>query len=264
MGTKGLLFFNLLQMFLLILGIAVLGGNSRISWLVAFAAYFSTPLLAYTYNYSPDVLGTLLMIWAFICALRDRPVLAGLLTGLAIWAKVYLTLMVLPLALIIMMHGRRGTIWAGVTAAIAVTPMFIINWRLFGAPWITGYDREARIVADGFAVTDHYSRFNQPIFAGLGNLLFDERVGMLRWAPLWFLWPVGLALGLWRRSRPRPELLAMTVSILINLVFIAHYDEWNASSSGNRFLFPALALGFVLQVPLWERVFTGRPEARPT
>jgi len=257
LGVKGLLFFNLLQVFLLVLGIAFLAGNSPSARLLALAAYLSTPLLAYTYNFSPDVLGTLLMIWAFVCAAHGRPALAGLLGGLAVWAKIYLAPIVLPLGLIIIPRGWRATLWVGIAGAAAVTPMLLINWHLFGAPWITGYDRDARLIAGGYRFTEHYSRFNQPIVAGLGNLLFDERIGLLRTAPLWFLWPFGLAQALRRRLTTRLALAAMTMALVINLLIFARYDEWDASSSGNRFLFPALALGFVLQSSLWERICSG-------
>src|SRR5262249_19416244 len=123
----------------------------------------------------------------------------------------------------------------------------------FGAPWITGYDREARITDAGFTVMEHYSRFNQPLLAGLGNLLFDYRIGLLRTAPLWFLWPIGAIIGWRTQPRATPlSTLALVAALSINLLFFARYDEWNASEFGNRFLFPAVAIGFALQAPLWR------------
>jgi hypothetical protein len=52
------------------------------------------------------------------------------------------------------------------------------------------------------------------------------------------------------RSRSMLRTIALTSSLLINLIFFACYDEWNASSYGNRFLFPALAMGLALQARL--------------
>ena len=89
---------------------------------------------------------------------------------------------------------------------------------------------------------------------GLCNLLFDHKIGLLRTAPLWFLWPVGL-IAAWR-SGPRSARIgyvALSVALILNLLFFARYDEWDKTVFGNRFLFPALALGFAVQGPLWEK-----------
>jgi hypothetical protein len=179
-----------------------------------------------------------------------------------VWAKVYLVFVLAPLALLIVPLGWRKALPCAGAAAVAVAPMLIINAHLFGALWITGYDRDARFTETGFVITEHYSRFNQPFFGGLANLLFDSRIGMLRTAPLWFLWPVGVwyALRAHRSEAALRRTLALTSSLLINVLFFACYDEWNASIFGNRFLFPALAIGIALQLPFWEKVFAPRRE----
>lgn len=262
-GKAGFLVFNLLQSYLLIVGIVLLAGNTATGRLLGIIAYLSTPLLVYTFNYSPDVLGASFLIWAFVFAQRNRPIAAGVLVGLAVWAKIYLIVILLPLALIIVPLGRGATLRSFIGACLAIAPMLLINTLLFGAPWITGYDRDARITETGFIVTEHYSRFHQPFFQGLGNLLFDDRIGLLRTAPLWFFWPIGLwwSLSKGRTPQERRAALALLISLLLNLAFFARYDEWNASEFGNRFLFPALAIGFVLQGPMWEK-FLNRPQQK--
>jgi len=47
--------------------------------------------------------------------------------------------------------------------------------------------------------------------------------------------------------------MSLVLSLVINILFFARYDEWDASVFGNRFLFPAMAVGFALQGPLWQR-----------
>jgi hypothetical protein len=255
-GEKGLLLLNLLLVFALATGIARLAGGGPTACLLTLAGYLSSPLLPYTYNFSPDVLGTALLIWAYVAAIGGRSALAGALVGLAVWAKVYLLLLALPLALIILPKGVRATGISIAFGLIALSPMLSLQWQLFGSPFVTGYDRDARVTAAGFEFSpSHSTRFNQEFFPGLGHLLFDERIGMLRTAPLWFLWPIGLAIG-WREAdnRRRRELLALALALVINLVFFARYDEWDASAFGNRFLFPALAIGLALQEPLWRRL----------
>jgi hypothetical protein len=257
-GKTGFLVFNLLQIFALIWGIAILaGGGIGARWL-ALGGYLSTPFLAYTYNYSPDVLGAALVVWSYVFALRDRPTLAGLLAGLAVWAKIYLLFVLVPLALIVVPLGWKKTLHCGVASAVALAPMLLINAHLFGAPWITGYDRDARITETGFALTEHYSRFNQPFLTGLGNLIFDGTIGMLRTAPLWFFWPIGvwMAIRVDRSKETLRKMIALTSAIAINFGIFACYDEWQASAFGNRFLFPALVIGLALQGPLWEKVMS--------
>ncbi len=253
-GKLGFLLFNLVQLFALIYGMMILADGGSGARLLALAGYISTPFLAYTFNYSPDLFATALMVWSYICAQKKCPIACGLLAGLAVWAKVYLGLLLLPLALVLMPQGSKAMLKCSLAAGFALLPMLAINAHLFGSPLVTGYDRDARIVAEGFTVTEHYSRFNQPILNGLGNLFFDSQIGMLRTAPLWFIWPLGLAVA-WRARtlRTRLSLLAMTLTLLLNLVFFARYDEWNASLFGNRFLFPALALGLAMQGSLWEK-----------
>jgi hypothetical protein len=263
-GKAGFLVFNLIQVFVLVFGISVLAGNTPATRLLALVSYLSTTFLAYTFNFSPDVLGAALVVWSFVFFLSDRPMVGGLLAGLAVWAKVYLVLILLPLVLLAFGKNWKWVLRGLVAAIVAVAPMLLINSHLFGAPWISGYARDVRVTPDGFAITEHYSRFNQPILAGLGNLFFDGRIGLYRTAPLWFLWPIGLWMAIKTRPRSaRRGLIAMALALLINVFVFAAYDEWHASTSGNRFLFPALALGFALQGALWERVLL-RPTALPS
>jgi hypothetical protein len=260
-GVMGFLIFNLVQVFLLVFGIAILAGQSPPARLLALAGYLSTPFLAYTYNFSPDILGAALVVWSYVFALRKKPILTGVLAGLAVWAKVYLALVLVPMLLIVLPWGWRHWLRCATAAIIALVPMLAINAHLFGAPWITGYDREACVSPEGFKLAGHYSRFNQPLATGLDNLLFNDKIGMLRTAPLWFLWPVGL----WSSWRRRPQAAfakeaALMLSLLINVLFFAFYDEWDASFFGNRFLFPALAIGLALQGPLWEQLMPKQKE----
>lgn len=253
-GKIGFLLVNLLLLFMLILGIVQLaGGGLGARWL-GLATYASTPLLSYTFNYSPDVLGATLLTWAYLMAIRRHVILCGFLAGLTIWAKSYLALLLLPLALILIPQGKWAVIRCALAAVVTVAPMLIINAHLFGSPFISGYDRETEVNPEGgFIIKGHYSRFNQPLLTGLGNLLFHQEIGMLKTAPLWFVWPIALAY--WMRSGDRCHKLravAFALAIVLNLLLFAKYDEWDATVYGNRFLFPALALGFALQGPLWE------------
>lgn len=263
-GKTGLLLFNVLQTCLLVYGVAVLGGDTPPARAAALAGYLTTPLLPYTFNFSPDVLGAALVVWAYVAAVRKQWAWCGLLAGLAVWAKLYLGAILLPAALLVFPGGRRAVLTAAACAAVALAPMLALNAHLYGGPLTTGYDRQAMVTADGgLALMDHYSQFNQPLLPGLAHLLFDGKIGLLPTAPLWFLWPAGAWL-LARRGRVELRLaLALVAAIAANLLIFARYDQWHASIFGNRFLFPALALGLALLGPLaqqgWVRLTRKRP-----
>ncbi|MBA4191847.1 MAG: hypothetical protein C0467_28035 [Planctomycetaceae bacterium] len=260
-GPYGFLVFNVVQVGVLVFGIAVLAGNTPTARVLALVAYVASPILGYTYNFSPDVFGAVLVIWAYVAATHRRWIVCGLLAGLAVWAKVYLAAIILPVGLLVMLGGWRAVLVAIGGAVLAAAPMLILNAALYGDPLVTGYDRDAIVREDGtLGVRDHYGMFNQPFFLGLSRLLFDADLGAVWTAPLWGLWPLGAWL-LWRAGQ-KWLAIVMACGIVINLLVFACYDHWNATVGGNRFLFPAFALGYAVQGQLWElaRVRLSRTE----
>jgi hypothetical protein len=252
-GRPGFLVFNGVQVCLLVYSLSLLAGDTRMARLLALVAYAWSPLGFYIYNFSPDILGALLATWVYLAAMRGQWVRCGLLAGLAVWAKVYLAAIVLPAGLLVAAGGWRAVLQALAAGAVGLAPFLILNVHLYGGPLATGYDRTADVQPDGTVRTvTHYTRFNQPILSGLNNILFDWNLGAVPTAPLWALWPVGVWF-LWRSGRWRLA-AALTGGVAINLLIFARYDEWDASIHGNRFLFPALVLGFAAQGPLWEAV----------
>lgn len=247
LGTIGFLVVNGIVAVALVTGVAFLGGNDGPARIAALILFITSSWLGYCFNYSPDLFLSLLIVWSYAAAKHRRWLLSGLLAGLAVWAKVYAALIVLPLGLLILPAGRRAILLAASGALFGVLPMLILNTMLYGGPFVTGYDRDARVTAEGFTLTEHYSRFHQPFVRGLIRVLFDWPTGMIRTAPLWFLWPIGLFLL--RRER---WAWAAAAGAVINVGFFAPYDEWNASTGGNRFLFPAVALGGALLAPLFS------------
>jgi hypothetical protein len=250
-GVYGFLIANVLIAIALVAGVADLAGNSPAARVVALLIFATSSWIIYSCNYSPDLFVAALIVWSYSLARRERWLLAGLLAGLAVWAKVYAAIILLPLAIVILPAGWRASLRAAAGALAGVTPMLILNAMLYGGPLVTGYDRDARVAAEGFIFHEHYSKFNQPILTGIRDVLFDRNAGMIRTAPLWFFWPLGFALA-WKERAPfsRRMCLALAIGTSANVLFFAPYDEWNASIDGNRFLFPAVALGGALLTPI--------------
>jgi len=244
-GLHGLLLTNLLLAIALVAGVAHLAGNTPAARWTALALFVTSSWWGYCFNYSNDLLGAACIVWAYGMARRERGSLAGLFAGLAVWSKVYAAIILLPLAILILPAGWLTTLKAVLGSLVGLVPMLVLNAMLYGGPFVTGYDRDARVTAEGFRLTEHYSRFNQPLGPGLAHLLFDFNVGMIATSVLWFLWP----LGLWLQRRERWA-WAAALGSLANVLVFTTYDEWNASTGGNRFLFPAVALGGALLAPL--------------
>lgn len=264
LGKPGFLVFNILQLAVLASGIATLAGGTPSSRLLALVGCLISPFLPYTFNFSPDIFGAALVVGCYIAATRQQWFACGLLAGLSVWAKIYLAPIVLPAGLLVFATASEPTsvrmrvkhiAVAIVAGLIGVAPLFATNAALYGGPLVTGYDREGHVTDDNQLFTmEHYSRFNQSIPTGLLNLLFDvdHKLGATWTAPIWSLWPLGAVVA-WRLGR-RLWTVALVSGVMANLLVFAPYDMWEASMNGNRFLFPAFALGLAVQGPLWEAI----------
>jgi hypothetical protein len=175
--------------------------------------------------------------------------------GLAVSTKVYVVVLVLPLPLVVWAADRRwqSLAWYAVGGLIGLAPGLAFNAWLFGAPWVTGYERQLLVVGGRVGLADHMSRFTVPPLTGLQNLLFHERLGLGLTAPLWFLWPVAMLAFLRER---KAWTFASAGVIVLTLALFAPYDGWDGGEGdraqlahaerGNRYVFPAVVFGFAL------------------
>ena len=105
-----------------------------------------------------------------------------------------------------------------VGAVVALTPHFLIKWRIHGAPWRTGYADAAQF----FWASPR-----------LFELALSPEHGLLLWTPVLALAIAGLVL--FQRRQPwRGTLLVAT--FLAYYYVVASYQNWHGQSSfGNRF-----------------------------
>jgi hypothetical protein len=253
-GRPGFLIFNLLVLNLLLIGLVKLAGDTPAARVVVLLGYVTTPLWGYTANFSPDLFLCALLVGSLLAARGGRPGASGALAGLAVGTKVYVAVLVLPVPVLVWAAADRR--WAALArfaagGLLGVAPALAFNAWLFGAPWVTGYERQL-LVRDGVVgLADHSSRFTVPFFDGLRTLLFDPVAGLWPTAPLWFLWPAAVVVLLAPRVAPpggRAWMLAAAGVMLLNLALFASYDGWHGGEPdrGNRYLFPALTLGLSL------------------
>jgi len=253
-GIQGLLGFNVLALLSALLGVAWLGGGRTGGACAALLLLVTTPLLNYSYNYSPDVLALALLVWACVAASGRQLLIGGLLAGLSIWAKTPMVPLVGLIGLgVWIVRGHKDLVRFATGTALVLLALGLLNWRLFGAPWITGYDRAFVVIDEKVWLLSHSSLFTIPLLEGLGNQLFDSERGLLFTAPLWFAWPLGLAAAYrLRNGRERVWPFVLAAIVVVNVGLFAKYADWAASHVGNRFLFPSLAMAFALLGALFD------------
>lgn len=257
-GQPGALVFNLLQLTALLGVLYGLALRCAGPWAAAVAVALTgtaTLLPRYAWNFSPDVLATLLLAAGLLALPAEREpaplrhLAAGLLLGLAVVAKLpYLVALPGALALV-------GSPWrralpplvAGLALPLALWAL--LNSHLFGSPLTSGYDRIAILGQGEVRTYSQRDDFDLPLRRGLAGQLLDRRHGLLPTTPLTL---VSLAaLPLLARRRPRLALaVGMTAAAL--LLFFSRYELWYTSAYGNRFLMPVVALAALPLAALGE------------
>jgi hypothetical protein len=250
-GSIGLLIFNVVQLIVLI-GVVYLI-NTRffdVATSVATALLFgaATLFLNYSYNYSPDVFSSLLLLTGVYFALCRRRALCAVFLGLSVFAKLTNLPLVgvvgLYVAFDVLRESRSRRAFGrlagfGGVLALSLVPLLVTQELLYGSPWVNGYLRA--VTETG--LDDHVNKFNQPFVKGLLEILFHYEKGLVVTNPVLVLSAVGAFWVL--RSPHRMQLLFLAALCLVQLAFFALYDEWAYSHFSNRFLMTTVALASV-------------------
>ncbi len=246
-GPPGALGFNVLCLAGLLLSTQALASRlaGRRAGIAAAALLLLGSYLPFAYQFSADVHWALLTTTMFLALFSRRALLAGLLAGLVVWAKI-LSFPFLVVAGIMVLRWRRPRLLAGFVLAgvLASAPMFYLNQKFFGSPLTTGYDRIATVgAADQPTLHSHRGDFSVPILEGLRGQVVDVQHGLIRHAPILFfallgVWPW------WRRDKWSAGLL-MGASLVL-LVTMSSYQYWmQGQPNGTRFLLPAIAIAAI-------------------
>ncbi len=228
-----------------------LGCGPRRSALIGLAYGLATPAFAYaTLAYGHQVAAFALLA-SFAILWRDgpRPRLRAMVAGfLASYASV-VELQVGPVSAILGLYllalaiGKKRppatVITFGLGAAVPTLILLSYNTLAFGSPWRMGYFYE---VLDRFSEVHSSSNplgLRRPDWSRLAELIWGERRGLVRFAPIVLLTIPGLvALGV-RRFWGLAVVSAATMAsvLLVNL----SYPEWTGGwSTGPRLLVPLL------------------------
>ena len=253
-GVAGFLVFNVLVILLLAAVVYATArhyldpGTAAAATALVFGGSF---LREYVYNYSPDLLSTLLVLGGLLLILRRRPFSGGMLLGISVLAKVTnLFVAALVVGFLPFRRDRREAVRAAAGILPGFAAWMLVNLALFGGPTVTGYDRTL-VLHDGVAQTvSHKGFFDLPLLEGMSGQLLDPRAGLLPTSPILLLAIPGFVVFL--RRHPWDGALFLGISEFLFLLF-STYRWWATSHYGNRFLMVPVTLacvpiGFALQV----------------
>jgi len=245
---------------LLVLAAVELGASLRGALLLGIVYAVASPAGVYATLWFSEPLTACATLAAVYLLLRDRdrltlwrPLLAGVATALAVCTRLESLLFAPPLLLYAALPRRARLPRAAAFAlplAVALIGLALYNAARFGSPLETGYSEGL-----GSAMRDtHPPHTLASLAEGLYGLLISPGKGLLEYAPVLLLAPLGAAM-LWRRRR-RPELLLLLTVFALDLV--AHANvliRWVGGWSwGPRFLLPVLPLALLLLAPLLGEV----------
>lgn len=249
LGSKGLLLFNVACTVALLIGILALCWE----WVeppealtVALLFGVATLFLAYVYNYSPDVLTTMFLVWSVVRARQRRFFAAALLLALSVSAKLSSLPVAAGVSLLIAWQALEARLTGRLVAVVVsglvlgILPYLASNFLLFGVPWESGYSHIAIASATGgFGEHSTTSDFTRPWLIGMWDVLFSFPKGLFVSNPL-LLAVVGFPVAY--RARRDPFLLLLLVAGALQVAVIAKYSMWDTSHFSNRFLMPTVAL----------------------
>lgn len=238
-GVLGTLLFNLLATvgsIVLCYHVARRFASDNAAITATLLVAFAGPFAAHSYNFSNDNFYTVLILSGLLATLHDKEKGAGLLLGLAIWAKVT-NLLFAPLFLAIMLTRTKSLErWKHflLFAAIPLALFGLANWYMFGAPWISSYQRVLVVENGLISLASHSALFEVPFWLGLEDLLVSRHHGLLTVYPLFW---IGL-LGLGPLIRGHRTIGLTLVFVLLGVIaFFAPFEYYQ-----ERFLLPWFAL----------------------
>jgi hypothetical protein len=229
-------------------GVALLYGLAVIAWVYS------------KYLFSEPLAGLLLLATAYLLitfrqeAGNWRPMLAGLLAGLAVATRAN-NLFLIPVfaGYLVAINRRQPTGSQTPSASYSLLPtlyfllglippalmLMAYNWVRVGNPLQTGYD---------------LTIFAPNLLLGLYKLLFSPLRGLFVYSPLLLLSLPGLA-WLWRRRRAEAGLVTGVTGVTIFL-----FSAWTSGeglSWGSRFLVPVVPFLCLALAPVLDRALAG-------
>jgi hypothetical protein len=252
-GDFGFWLMSQLQLFLVLFAVFRIArrlSSPRTALLLCGLLLVGSPLLRYSYQFSYDVFATALVLCG-LDLLRTRPLLGSVLMSAAVETRFNYALFLpflLPAWLPCYEDRKRALAGIVAGAALAGAAMLALNYRLWGHPLTTGYQRILGF-KDGAAVLRQVaSGMGLGVFASeWGKKLFGSDDGLLRYNPILALFPFGLVLA--RANRLASFYYAVAGAVLAQVILVYSLSVWSHHGNASRYLLPAIVLAALCGTP---------------
>jgi hypothetical protein len=166
---------------------------------------------------------------AFLLLLRGRWAWAGFCLGMAIWARPINVVLVPPVVLLGLSRwpGWRLAMRFALAMALPLAIYAALNTWMFGAPWITAYQRVLIMKNGQRALGDHADLYTVPLVAGLTRVFTSHSDGLIRGYPIVGVALLGVPVFLWRHGRLAAAVLpAMALNVLSTAKFEVYHSRY--------------------------------------
>jgi hypothetical protein len=253
-GPVGTLLFNVLCGALTALLAAELASRYTARWLASLigVGMAGVPaIVRQAYGFNNDVFYTALVIATAIELADKRYGWAGLWGGLSFLAKITNVLFLMPFGIwVLAARDRRALIRFVGCASIGIGLAALANWVMFGAPWITPYQRVLIVHNGADEIQSHFRLFSRDFTQGFDAIWTQLRQTL----PAYLLAFLGCLALAWRKRFV--EAVVFALALALPLLFFAKYSWYR-----EEFLDPSFGLCAAPLGALAGLFF--RPQAEP-
>ena len=134
---------------------------------------------------------------------------------------------------------------------ISAAGILLLNWMLWGSPFLTGYRRSVAFRNGMAFVTDMHVYLSLETFLSRWTIkLFGAKDGLFQANPILILFPLSLAFGKADKVRSFSFIVVGTVLLYVCLVY--SLSVWDLFNNANRYLMTAIVLMAMASVILIE------------
>lgn len=242
--------------------IGCLMAGSLAGWLTWAVVGLTVPFIPHAWAMYPEMAGAAIMGWCVVWLLEDRQAFAGMWAwrGCCVawlpWLHTKFSVLLAGAVLCLVWRLRREPrLVASLVLPIGVS---VVAWLAFFYVIYGVWDPQAPY--GGY--TAQFVRLEN-IPRSLLGLLFDQKFGLLVYAPIYALAVPGLVSALRDRRWRAPALAAATVAVAYITSSARLYMWWGGSSAPARFLVPVVPLVAPLIALGVDRVLIASRDRRP-
>ena len=229
--------------------------TGRAALCATFLFISGTGLIGYDFGLHYDLWALFLLLLALVLVSR-YPVVAGFLLALMIEIRPT-HLLFLPL-LLCAFRSEAGVLIpkrsmrAGVGVTLGLLVVGVMNWILWGHPWITGFQRMVNYDAGAIVFKPSHPLLDpHELISSWIVKLFDPAIGIISSNPVVVLGIFGFTLC---QSWPRRWKFGVMLVSMLQLLIFASDQSWASNGNLLRYIFPSVALLSLGIAPFFDLV----------